>query len=333
MAGSDYKKPSEEQEVELELPADELDQKNTADSNVPASEAPTIPPTAVKSLIEKTDPGFGMGQDYLELPLASRSISLEESFQRPLAKRREERKPDTSIPHTSAADIAKAIDSSTSRSSFGWYIVLAAVFLAVFFFGHRFHSKSQKQKALEGRTAAIGSSFPSSMEEVNLAQETMQHSGSFPSTQASSSEGTAQIELVTDVVGYQLFVNGRSVTALDDRFEIPAGASTIELRRMGYETFKATVNAKDGEVKTIKPIFAKELSKGYLSYETLPESKLTLYQGDKVILEKNTPFRGVSLPAGTYRAVLENELIGYRSEEEIVVVEWKTTTLRREIKN
>jgi len=119
---------------------------------------------------------------------------------------------------------------------------------------------------------------------------------------------------------------------VDNQFEAPEGRSEIVIRKIGYEPYVTTLVVTSTGENVVQPQFAQEKPKGFLAYETTPDAKLMIFQGDKLLFEKDTPFTGLSLPAGKYRAVLENTLIGYHSEEEIEITAWQTTVRRKSLK-
>jgi hypothetical protein len=124
-------------------------------------------------------------------------------------------------------------------------------------------------------------------------------------------------------------------TLYNNQFEVPAGQQnvTVVVSRVGYSTFTTQVAPVSNTHGVIKPVLTQQKANGFLTYETVPGAKLTLFQEGKVAAEFNTPITGMKVPVGTYQAVLENSFIGFRKEQVITVEEWKTTSFRLELQN
>lgn len=140
----------------------------------------------------------------------------------------------------------------------------------------------------------------------------------------------AHYTIETNILGYEVSVNGVKQALFNNQFEYPAGSVpvTLTVSRAGYSTFTAQVVPESGTNFTIKPTLTQNQTTGFLTYETVPEARLTLYQSGAKVAEYGTPINGIKVPVGTYRAVLENALIGFRREQMITIEEWKTTSFR-----
>lgn len=145
----------------------------------------------------------------------------------------------------------------------------------------------------------------------------------------------ARYTIDTNILGYEVLVNGVKQTLFNNQFEYAAGKTpvTLTVNRPGYSTFTTQVTPETGTHTTIKPTLTQTQSTGFLTYETVPEARLTLFQSGQKVAEYNTPINGQKVPIGTYQAVLENALIGFRREQIITVEEWKTTSFRLELDN
>ncbi len=149
---------------------------------------------------------------------------------------------------------------------------------------------------------------------------------------ATSTVGQGEVQIETDVVGFEVFWDGNYVTTYNNHFDMPAGKEgELRIKRVGYEDFITKVVPQQGKVTLVRPIFTQEKRMGFFTYETVPKAKLTLTQNGRIILETETPVTGHKIPVGKYKALVENDFIGYRVEEEIVIEEWKTTSIRRQI--
>lgn len=132
---------------------------------------------------------------------------------------------------------------------------------------------------------------------------------------------------------YEVEVNGRWTPVIEHRVEVPAGRSTnLRIRKDKFETLERVVFAAAGEVTPVTLKFVAERKKGFLSVFTVPQARLLIYEGDSLVFDGRTPVEGKNWPVGQFRVVLENDLIGVRDEQAIMVEEWKTTTVRKELK-
>lgn len=145
----------------------------------------------------------------------------------------------------------------------------------------------------------------------------------------------ARYTIETSILGYEVSVNGAKQALFNNQFEIPAGSApvTLTVSRAGYTTFSTQVTPATGTHVTIKPTLTQNQTTGFLSYETVPDARLTLFQNGNKVAEYSTPIRGVKVPVGTYQAVLENSLIGFRKEQMITIEEWKSTNFRIQLDN
>lgn len=148
------------------------------------------------------------------------------------------------------------------------------------------------------------------------------------------SDGKAAVLIETDMVGFAVLLGGKSVTVFNNSFETEPGDNIeIIVSRVGFDDYRALVRLEAGKVNVIRPVFAAQAkATGFLALETVPSARFVVSQNGKVVLEGNTPAAGLKLPIGKYHLLLENTFIGYRSEEEIEIVDFRTTTIRREIK-
>lgn len=321
MAENDHKKPKADDDVELAVAPDGPE----VEDDVPPPPSNRVIPTSRKpEPTPQMEEDFGVGE--IDLPMASRSISLETDTALRKPRREDRRQFDNSPPPTTVADINRAL--SDPPKPWGWYLVFLAILGGVGFLGHKFYMSGREFQ--EKRANATPVPLPLSKQSVNPALE------SSPTATPSflpSRVGSVQVEIETDVVGFEVLVDGNLVQTVDNKFDAPEGRSEIEIRKMGFEPYVVAIVAASGSPNTIRPVFAQEKQKGFLSYETSPDAKLSLYQGEKMVMEKNTPFRGLSLPAGTYKAVLENTFIGIRIEEEVVITAWQTTVRRHQLQH
>jgi hypothetical protein len=218
----------------------------------------------------------------------------------------------------SAADINQAIYSNGGTSWFS-YLLIALAIGGVVYAGLRFYRSAEKIKIVHMPTE--------DQKPLPLSKQVVGAGTALPNALAP----LVPVTIKTDQVGFELFVNGSAVATVDNQFEAPEGRLEIMIRKIGYEPYVTTLVATNAGENVVQPQFAQEKPKGFLAYETTPDAKLMLFQGEKLLFEKNTPFTGFSLPAGKYRAVLENTLIGFHSEEEIEITAWQTTVRRKNL--
>lgn len=143
----------------------------------------------------------------------------------------------------------------------------------------------------------------------------------------------ARVQVETDMVGFQLFVNGKPQALYNGQFELPGDqpSAKLQFKRAGYEDFNTQVSLVAGATTLVKPVFSEAKATGFLTYETVASLKLTLFQNGKSVKEFTTPVTGAKVPVGIYKAVLENPFTNYRSEETLLIEEWKTTTIQKRI--
>jgi serine/threonine protein kinase len=76
---------------------------------------------------------------------------------------------------------------------------------------------------------------------------------------------------------------------------------------------------------------ARPENSGLLSIHTTPSAHLAIYSGDQLILKEESPLERISLPAGSYRVVFENRLLGHQSTTDFVIKKNRTTTLNQSL--
>jgi serine/threonine protein kinase len=144
--------------------------------------------------------------------------------------------------------------------------------------------------------------------------------------------GRGLILLDGDAIGFELEVNGKFTTVLNNQVEVPVGVKiNLRARKAGKEDFLAdgVVTASDSPWR-VTLHFSEPQAKGYLNISTLPEAKFRLDDGTRVVLEGRTPLENTPVRAGTYRLHLENSFIG-SSEEMIQVEDGKVTQINRSL--
>lgn len=140
-------------------------------------------------------------------------------------------------------------------------------------------------------------------------------------------------ELATNNIGYTIYVNGTYADVLSNTFLIPKNApAAIRAELPGHEPIEWTHNPKDKPWRELA--FVKSKDKGVLFFLTTPSAEIKILdESGNTVLEGETPIEGYSIPAGTYRALIENSLIGHKSEMKITVEKSKTTRVNRSLKD
>jgi hypothetical protein len=142
-----------------------------------------------------------------------------------------------------------------------------------------------------------------------------------------------QVKIETEVVGYEVLLNGVSQRLYNHQFKFPVTSpdAVLVVRRAGYNDYVARIQTVAGESIVVKPVFSAVMATGFLTYETAAAATLTLSQDGKALHVLQTPLVGHKLPVGTYDALLENSIMGYRHAEKIVIEDWKTTVVRKQL--
>ncbi len=139
-------------------------------------------------------------------------------------------------------------------------------------------------------------------------------------------------QIATNKIGYTIYVNGAYADILSNSFLIPKNApALIRAELPGYETIEWSHSPKDKPWKDLN--FVKSKDKGVLYFATTPSADLKIIdESGNVVLEMESPIEGYSLVAGNYRVLIENSLIGHKSEIKLAVEKSKTTRIQRTLK-
>ncbi len=236
----------------------------------------------------------------------------------------QERKVYKEPPQTSSDEIYKAMKKP---DSFGFMrkIVFVALLAAGAFYGQRFLQKT-KQLVPFPENSQANKEPPAKSISSQIAELQKKF------TEKEQLPEPVEILMDTDLVDIQVLVNGKGVEVSDKRFKLDAGQTyKITVKRNGFFDYQTEVTPTAGSPVKIVPQFNKEFVSGFVTIETTPESKITLLQDGKVLLEGSTPVVGWKAPVGKYKLVIENNFIGYKSEEEFVIYNSLTTNIRRQL--
>jgi hypothetical protein len=141
------------------------------------------------------------------------------------------------------------------------------------------------------------------------------------------------IVLQTEVSGFQVLVNGQPTSVVHNQFSVPFDVSlNIDVVKDGFETARFQTRLSAAQSTAAFRVDFKPMAMGTVNFATTPESRVTFYRGNAKVFEAQTPVRGHPLAVGTYRVVIENSLIGFRSEAEVVVEEGRLTRVEKLLK-
>ncbi|RZA05266.1 MAG: serine/threonine protein kinase [Proteobacteria bacterium] len=145
----------------------------------------------------------------------------------------------------------------------------------------------------------------------------------------SANEGV--IILQTKVTGYKVFVNDREAGLNNNQFAVPLNTDVrIDVVKPGYQTQRFATKVT-GSAPVAFRVELIAIPSGTLYFSTTPDAQVTLYRGEEKIFEGHTPIRNEVVPAGHYKAVLENSLLGFREEMDLVIEEGKLSRVERTI--
>ncbi len=139
-------------------------------------------------------------------------------------------------------------------------------------------------------------------------------------------------QVSTNKIGYTIYVNGVYADILSNSFLIPKNApALIRAELPGHETIEWSYSPKEKPWRELN--FVKSKDKGVLFFATTPNADLKIIdEAGNVVLEMESPVEGHSLAAGNYRVLIENSLIGHKSEVKVAIEKSKTVRIQRALK-
>lgn len=141
------------------------------------------------------------------------------------------------------------------------------------------------------------------------------------------------IVLQTEVSDFQVLVNGQATAVVHNQFSVPFDVSlNIDVVKDGFETARFQTRLSAAQSTAAFRVDFKPMAMGTVNFATTPESRVTFYRGNAKVFEAQTPVRNKAMSVGTYRVVIENSLIGFRSEAEVVVEEGRLTRVEKLLK-
>jgi hypothetical protein len=234
---------------------------------------------------------------------------------------------------TNSASLRKEIDdqSHTGRN----VLMLSALFLVALIFGARQYDLLDgtpiqflaKKKADPFTESATSERRPAGGTPVTANPATNPVSQAKPSPD----QGFGVIVLQSRFSDLRVLVNGQPVAVRNNQFSVPMNvALTIDVTKRGYQSVQFHTEVKDRAPVPFKVDMA-ELPGGTLSLVTTPDAQVTIFNGEEVVFTGRTPFRQ-KLPVGRYRVQLENNLLNYKGDLDVVIELNKITQLERVLK-
>lgn len=153
-----------------------------------------------------------------------------------------------------------------------------------------------------------------------------------PQVNAAATEGIIVLQTTPDARDFRVSVNGRPVVLNNNQFTVPLNTDLkIEVNRFRFERIRFATRVTDTRPVAFRLDF-KELPSGILFFSTTPDAKFTFYLGNDKIAELGNPVKNQPMPAGNYRVVIENSLLNYHSETQVVIEPGKITRIEKTLK-
>jgi hypothetical protein len=317
---------------------DKKSRKEDADFELEADVEPSTEPTidveqemaAISPQDAVTQPEQSGGKTKASISRASQRIESEPpkiDLERaaPARTRQESKSYKEKVMQPTSEDIYKAL-KKPDGFGFARKILLVAIVAAALFYGQRFWKRTKElvpfpDAPVSNAPANNSKSIGSQLEDATLAIMNKERPPVY-----------TDVIIESDLVDIQVLVNGKTIAVAGQKFQLEVGKSyVIEMKRQGFSDYRTEFVPEEGKVTKLQPQFTQEVASGFLTIETTPESRLTIFRDDKIFHEGNTPMSGFKVPSGKYRLVIENPLIGYRSEEEFTIYKSVTTSIRKEL--
>jgi hypothetical protein len=140
------------------------------------------------------------------------------------------------------------------------------------------------------------------------------------------------VVLQSQLKDLRVLVNGKAVATNNNQFNIPLNTLvTIGVSKRGYQPVQFQATAPNRNPLSFK-VELVELPSGSFTLTTTPESRVTIFSGEEIFLQARTPIRNERLPVGRYRVLLENSILNYKGEIEVVIEQGKHVTVDRLLK-
>lgn len=141
--------------------------------------------------------------------------------------------------------------------------------------------------------------------------------------------GEGVVVLQTKAVGYRVLVNGQPVMVSNNQFAVPVNVNlNIDVVKPGHQPARFQTKVT-GEAPVAFRVDLAELPSGILFISTTPETHVVLFAGEERVFDGQTPIKNQRIPVGTFRAVMENNLLNLRQEVQVTVEEGKITRIEK----
>ncbi|NUM87698.1 MAG: serine/threonine protein kinase [Bdellovibrionales bacterium] len=220
---------------------------------------------------------------------------------------------------TSAIQLQKAMKEQGNSSKNG--LILVAVFAAVLTFAYM---GGYLDFFLKGKQAAAPTATQQAAAPTEAAPSEAQRAP------ASADLGTILIR--ANVTDFTVRVNGTQVPVAGGAVKVPLHQDLVVVVSKAQHK-PATFNARVTGVQPVAyNVSLQSVPSGTLTFLTTPDARLTFVHESGETFQPNTPVKDTSIPAGSYRIRIENDLLGYASEMDLVVEQGKLTRIEKALK-
>jgi serine/threonine protein kinase len=226
-----------------------------------------------------------------------------------------------------ATALRKEIDNSSSAEGARNMVVVAIVLVGVGILGARQYGmlEGTPLEFLAPKTQIVEAPAAPRNQDRPIASE----EGQARPLPVSANEGV--IVLQTKVSIQKVLVNGREVGLNNNQFAVPLNTDVnIDVVKPGYQTQRFSTKVT-GQAPVAFRVELVPIPSGTLYFSTTPDAQVTLYRGEEKVFEGHTPIRNEIIPAGQYKVVIENSLLGFREEMELLIEEGKLARVEKSI--
>ena len=303
-------KANKTSEVEIEA----TDVSGITSVPTPGQRSPGVPPnvgiTVDRAKLAASAPGSRSGKNMVIPPWTKQSIGSSSGVKGT----------------RSAIELQTALRQSGSKSS---SFALAGVFVVLLLGGYYFDLFRNTPLDF-----IYGDVKPQQTAATNVIPDTRPKAVTPPEVHTPINRTPAQLQMGTiilrsNVDGYSVTVNGNLVSVVNDQFTVPSDQELVVMvSKTGYQSasFRTTVSSS----KTVSfAVELKALPTGVLFFNTTPSAKLTFYGQNGSSFVLNSPVKNQRVPVGVYKVIIENSLLGHRSEASINIEAEKLTRVEK----
>lgn len=164
----------------------------------------------------------------------------------------------------------------------------------------------------------------------NRSPASAKTTASEPLPEEASDSTYESLKLISNKPDFTLFLNGQPAKMNENRVWAPKG-KPVQVRAdlLGYESIEWEWVPEISSTKDLNFLPQKDV--GILFMTTTPGAHLRIYLGERLMYEGDSPIEHVSLPAGNYMVIIENDLLNHKSTMNIVVRKSRTTTITKSL--